>query len=147
MRVEQAGEAVDRHGMTLTFVGEGKYGKTDMDRYEVRIGGLLAGRMNLRSAHPLLRTKTDAYAHFDLKLEELATTEKVHGVLGQTYRHDASRVVKVLEYKLLSTLLHGTVMHADGETGLGYLDGKVEDYVTSSPTEPDCKFASAFNAE
>lgn len=131
--------------MALTFVGEGKYGNTDMDKYEVRIGGLLAGRLNVRSAHPLLRTKTDAYAHFDFKLEELATTSKIHGVLGQTYRNDAARAVRVLEYKLLSTLLHGP-MHADGENGLGYLDGKVDDYATSSATEPDCKFATAFNA-
>lgn len=140
----EVGEKVEVTGMVLTMEAQGKHGPYDMDTFSLKLGNMLQATISTRVAHPLLRTPDEAYAHFNIKVTEFSASPEVHGVLGQTFRHDISRSVKALEYRLLSRLLQSQ-MHADGPSGLGYLDGGVSDYVTSDVTSPDCKFASAWN--
>jgi len=50
-------------------------------------------------------------------------SEKVHGVLGQTYRNTPAQLMKAVEYSELNRLLGGPVK-ADGDSGAGFLEGR-----------------------
>jgi hypothetical protein len=112
-----------------------------MDRFQVQIGDLLDLSLSMRVAHKLLRTPEDAEVHFNLMSNNSRVSEKVHGVLGQTYRNTDSQIMKAVKYSQLASLL-GHPIQADGETGKGFLEGAVQDYVTSAVTSSDCKFST-----
>ena len=69
----------------------------------------------------------------------LCASETTHGVMGQIYRE--GRRGRSLDYKALAALLHHPVA-ADGEIGNGYLDGKVDDYVTVVILSTDCRYSA-----
>jgi hypothetical protein len=138
----QVGDAIVADGISFTLTSQTVWGSGDMDVFILRVGDFKA-EISVRAAHPLLRTPEDAFVHFNLKVDEFNPTTNVHGVLGQTFRTDAKHLLKTLEYSLLASLMRGP-FQADGENGVGYLDGKMEDYMTSSLTAADCKFATAW---
>lgn len=126
-------------GLRIAFLGVEKKGWYDVDRYQISIAGLLSVQLRLRVAHPLLQTPGDAETHFNVLVDSIVPTENVHGVLGQTYRQ--GRTAKALQFKMLAEML-GHPVAADGKSGLGYLDGKTEDYVSSDILSADCKYSS-----
>ena len=139
------GEEVRAHGLTLRLVAVDDQGPFEVERYEVEVDGLLKFTLKARVAHPLLQSPDDAEVHFNIEVAELKRTERVHGVLGQTYQTTQGQARKALDYSMLNRILHAPV-RADGETGKGFLDGSVSDYESSSVLSPDCAFSS-FGAE
>lgn len=135
----QVGQEVQAAGATLVLESQSKRGDLDMDVFRLDIDGAISTHVGLRAAHPLLQLPEEAFVHFNIRIDEFKPTTTVHGVLGQTLRDDGTRSVRALEYKVLNALLHGPIK-ADGVSGAGYLDGKMEDYVTSDETSADCKF-------
>ena len=136
----QEGESLELPGgLTLTFVGVDKKGLYVMDRYSVKLSGSLELDLRLRAAHPMLQTESDAEVHFNVAFESVERSESVHGVMGQTYREE--RRARTMDYRALASLLHRPVA-ADGESGVGYLDGKVDDYVTSDVLSTDCRYSA-----
>ena len=129
-------------GAILTFNEASNAGTFPTDVYTVSVPGLFTLGISLRVAHPLLRTPTDAMAHINVMFTEMHPTAQVHGVMGQTYRDD--RNSRTMDYNVLGLLLRRPVA-ADGSSGKGFLDGKTEDYKTSSVSAPDCRFSS-FNS-
>jgi hypothetical protein len=134
--------SINTDGMAFTLSSQTTWGISDMDVFTLSIGDFNA-EISLRVAHPLLQTSAEAFAHFNVKVDSFKPTRDVHGVLGQTFRADAQHLVKMLEYKLLASLLRGPVV-ADGESGAGYLEGSMQDYQTSGPASADCKYSSAW---
>ena len=126
-------------GLTLTFVGVGQKGMYVMDHYHISLPGQLELDLKLRVAHPLLQTPDDAETHFNIAFEDVAASETTHGVMGQTYRE--GRQGRAMDYKALAALLHHPVA-ADGAMGDGYLDGKVDDYVTAGILSTDCRYSA-----
>jgi len=110
-------------------------------RFQLVIGSQLDATLEMRAAHVLLQAPDDAEVHFNLLLNDLAATENVHGVLGQTYRGTESQATKALRFRELGKVL-GAPVQADGETGAGFLDGDVKDYVSSHVLKADCKVAT-----
>lgn len=100
--------------------------------------------LEMRAAHVLLQAPEDAEVHFNLHVNDLAVTENIHGVLGQTYRPTPSQEAKALKFSALGKVLGAPVV-ADGDTGAGFLDGSVGDYESSHVLKADCKVA-AFSA-
>lgn len=68
-------------------------------------------------------------------------TDAVHGVLGQTYRNTPEQMMKAVKYSELSRLL-GAPIKADGESGAGFLEGSMKDYMASHVLKPDCKVST-----
>ena len=130
-----------KNGFVMTLQEQGSRGAADQDTYLVTIPGLASIRMQVRAAHSLLQTADQAFVHFNLQFNSLKTTPEVHGVLGQTYRHSVERRERAVKYSQLSQLLHGPIV-ADGESGAGFLDGKMKDYMSSGPVAADCAFSS-----
>jgi len=91
-----------------------------------------------------MQAADEAEVHFNLLLNTLKTSDKVHGVLGQTFRDTQQQQAKALRFQELTRILNGPIV-ADGTTGQGFLEGAVSDYQTSSVMEADCRF-SAFQA-
>ncbi|CAI5984433.1 unnamed protein product [Closterium sp. NIES-65] len=71
-------------------------------------------------------------------------TEGIHGVLGQTFRSEASRLVRSLRHRLLTRLLREPVDVESSEVGDGLLDGIMQDYLTSGIAATDCVFSAAW---
>ncbi|CAI5961722.1 unnamed protein product [Closterium sp. NIES-64] len=135
-------EAVEAEGgVVVTKVAEGREGPFDVDRYTVSLEGVGELDVRMRVAHPLLQTPEEAEAHFNIALTDIVTTPAVHGVLGQTFRDTPEQQSRALRYTHLSALLHHPIA-ADQEEGRGFLDGSVEDYVSSAITAPDCRFSA-----
>ncbi|GJP35457.1 hypothetical protein CLOM_g19980 [Closterium sp. NIES-68] len=128
-------------GLVVSKVAEGREGPFDVDRYTVTIEGVGELDVRMRVAHPLLQTPDEAEAHFNIALTDIVTTPLVHGVLGQTFRDTPEQQSRALRYTHLSSLLHHPIA-ADTEEGRGFLDGAVDDYVSSGITAPDCRFSS-----
>ena len=116
-----------------------------MDVFHLTIDGVLDADISARVAHPLLQRPDDAEAHLNLKVRDMeAVTAGIHGVLGQTYREEDARKERAFSFKQLAMLLKKPVA-ADGESGRGFLDGFVLDYVSSGVSQADCKYATAWN--
>ena len=130
-------------GATLSFkVSFAGKPARPLDVYTVTFPGLLTVRVALRTEGPGMRTPTNAMTHIDVTLLRVHASDKVHGVIGQTFRQD--RESRAMKFKALSALLRRPVA-ADGPSGTGFLDGSLADYETSSVFAADCRF-SAFNA-
>ncbi|CAI5528990.1 unnamed protein product [Closterium sp. Naga37s-1] len=135
-------EAVEAEGgVVVSKVAEGREGPFDVDRYTVSLEGVGELDVRMRVAHPLLQTPEEAEAHFNIALTDIVSTRAVHGVLGQTFRDTPEQQSRALRYTHLSALLHHPIA-ADQEEGRGFLDGSVEDYVSSGITAPDCRFSA-----
>ncbi|CAI5477643.1 unnamed protein product [Closterium sp. Yama58-4] len=128
-------------GLVVTKVAEEKEGPFDVDQFQVRVAGLGELDVRVRVAHPLLQTPTEAETHFNVELSDVAMTSSVHGVLGQTFRTSPEQLQRAVKYSHLAALLHHPV-DVDKAEGKGFLDGEVEDYISSSIVAPDCKYAS-----
>ncbi|CAI7744096.1 unnamed protein product [Closterium sp. NIES-53] len=128
-------------GLVVTKVAEEKEGPFDVDQFQVRVAGLGELNVRVRVAHPLLQTPTEAETHFNVELSDVAMTSAVHGVLGQTFRTTPEQLQRAVKYSHLAALLHHPV-DVDKAEGKGFLDGDVEDYISSSVVAPDCKYAS-----
>ncbi|CAI5961552.1 unnamed protein product [Closterium sp. NIES-64] len=61
------------------------------DEFHLKIEGVVDLGVTARVAHPLMQTATEAQAHFNVHIVQLNHTEGIHGVLGQTFRSEASR--------------------------------------------------------
>ncbi|GJP35522.1 hypothetical protein CLOM_g20032 [Closterium sp. NIES-68] len=141
-RVPGVGETVaTESGVAVTKVAEAKEGPFDVDQFQVRVAGLGELDVRARVAHPLLQTAEEAEAHFNVELSDVAMTSAVHGVLGQTFRSTPEQLQRAVKYSHLAALLHRPV-DVDKADGSGFLDGRVEDYISSSVVAPDCKYAS-----
>ena len=126
-------------GFTLTMTGIEKYGTRDVDAYLLSIDGLLTMTVRMQVAHRLLRTATEAEAHFNLGVKTIEATDDVHGILGQTFRADHAR--RAAEYTALSNLIHAPIV-VEAESGKGFLDGEpVKDYMLTDILSADCKFS------
>ncbi|GJP36828.1 hypothetical protein CLOM_g21301 [Closterium sp. NIES-68] len=119
-----------------------KKGKEE-DAFQLTIQGVVDMGVTARVAHPLMQTADEAQAHFNVAIEQLNNTEGIHGVLGQTFRGEPTRKVQSLRYRLLTRLLREAV-DVESESGRGFLDGRMEDYITSGIGAPDCMFAAAW---
>ncbi|CAI5946332.1 unnamed protein product [Closterium sp. NIES-64] len=84
-------------------------GSADVDKYTIRIEGLLEAEIRVRAAHPLLQRDGDAMVHINLELEQVHYSMDVHGVLGQMYRDEAMEEGTNLDYSVISALLTDTV--------------------------------------
>ncbi|CAI5991207.1 unnamed protein product [Closterium sp. NIES-64] len=126
-------------GLVVTKVAEAKEGPFDMDQFRVRVAGL--AELDVRVAHSLLQTPTEAETHFNVELSDVAMTSAVHGVLGKTFRTSPEQLQRAVKYSHLAALLQHPV-DVDKAEGKGFLDGDVEDYISSSVVAPDCKYAS-----
>lgn len=124
MAVGEEAELAGR--LTFGLEAHEKEGPYDVDFYSVKIFGLLNMDVRLRVANPLLQTPEDAFVHISVAFNSLAHTPAVHGVLGQTYQ--ASHETRAEEFSEVSTSSLKPIS-ADGESGKGFLDGKMEDYV------------------
>lgn len=133
-------EAKGAGDLSVVFSGVSQVGRLDVEHYHLRIGTLLDMTLSVRPAHPQMQAPGDAEVHFNLLINELASSEKIHGVLGQTYRNDAKQIAKATKYIQLTQLLNGPIQ-ADGKSGQGFLEGETKDYMTSSVLKPDCKFS------
>ncbi|CAI5492364.1 unnamed protein product [Closterium sp. Naga37s-1] len=127
--------------LVVTKVAEAKEGPFDVDQFRVRVAGLAELDVRVRVAHPLLQTPTEAETHFNVELSDVAMTSAVHGVLGQTFRTSPEQLQRAVKYSHLAALLQHPV-DVDKAEGKGFLDGDVEDYISSSVVAPDCKYAS-----
>ncbi|CAI7814329.1 unnamed protein product [Closterium sp. NIES-54] len=107
----------------------------------LRVAGLGELDVRVRVAHPLLQTPTEAEVHFNVELSDVAMTSAVHGVLGQTFKNSPEQLQCAVKYSHLAALLHRPV-DVDKAEGKGFLDGDVEDHISSSVVAPDCKYAS-----
>ncbi|GJP44405.1 hypothetical protein CLOM_g13716 [Closterium sp. NIES-68] len=142
-------------------------GGADVDKYKIRIEGLLEAEVRVRAAHPLLQRDGDAMVHLNLELEQVHYSMDVHGVLGQTYRDEAMEEGSNLDYSVISALLHETaraeetaesqavVSIPEQQKGIsetqqtegfssvwsGKLQGSPRDYQVSDILRADCKFA------
>ncbi|CAI5996998.1 unnamed protein product [Closterium sp. NIES-64] len=135
------GESISTSGLVVTKVAEEKEGPFDVDQFKVRVAGLGELDVRVRVAHPLLQTPTEAEAHFNVELSDVKMTSAAHGVLGQTFRNSPEQLQRAVKYSHLAALLHHPV-DVDKAEGRGFLDGEVEDYISSSVVAPDCKYAS-----
>ncbi|CAI7915233.1 unnamed protein product [Closterium sp. NIES-53] len=124
-------EAVEAEGgVVVSKVAEGREGPFDVDRYTVSLEGVGELDVRMRVAHPLLQTPEEAEAHFNIALTDIVT-----------FRDTPEQQSRALRYTHLSALLHHPIA-ADQEEGRGFLDGSVEDYVSSGITAPDCRFSA-----
>ncbi|GJP36664.1 hypothetical protein CLOM_g21148 [Closterium sp. NIES-68] len=128
-------------GLVVTKVAEEKEGPFDVDQFQVRVVGLGELDVRVRVAHPLLQTPSEAETHFNVELSDVKMTSAVHGVLGQTFRNSPEQLQRAIKYSHLAALLRHPV-DVDKAEGKGFLDGEVEDYISSSIVAPDCKYAS-----
>ena len=136
----QEGESLElAGGLRLRFVGVDNKGMYVMDHYHISLPGQLEIDFKLRVAHPLLQTPDDAETHFNVAFDDVAPSDSLPGVMGQTYRE--GRRGRAWDYKALAALLHHPVA-ADGEMGNGYLDGKVDDYSTTDILSTDCRYSA-----
>ncbi|CAI5521972.1 unnamed protein product [Closterium sp. Naga37s-1] len=140
--IPSVGESIETESrLVVTKVAEEKEGPFDVDQFQVRVAGLGELDVRVRVAHPLLQTPTEAEAHFNVELSDVAITSAVHGVLGQTFRTTPEQLQRAVKYSHLAALLHHPV-DVDKAEGKGFQDGDVEDYISSSIVAPDCKYAS-----
>lgn len=128
-------------GLKFTFMGREKQGGGffDVDVFNLKIRKYLNVDIKLRIAHPLLQTADDAQTHINIHFNHVASSNNIHGVMGQTYRQ--GREQRAMDYSALSGLL-GTPIAADGPTGRGFLDGEAKDYRTSSVLATDCVYTA-----
>ena len=133
-------------GGNLTFHHVGSWGhhKDPEDVYFITLPGLLTIRLALRTEVRRWRTRSNAWTHFDVSLKQVYSSDKVHGVLGQTFKKD--RGSRSMDFKALTSLLRRPVA-ADGASGAGFLDGSMADYETSSVFAADCRFSAFIQAE
>ncbi|CAI5475505.1 unnamed protein product [Closterium sp. Yama58-4] len=142
MAPPSVGESISTNSrLVVTKVAEEKEGPFDVDQFKVRVAGLGELDVRVRVAHPLLQTPTEAEAHFNVELSDVKMTSAAHGVLGQTFRNSPEQLQRAVKYSHLAALLHHPV-DVDKAEGRGFLDGEVEDYISSSVIAPDCKYAS-----
>jgi hypothetical protein len=125
--VPAADASLSQAGLSLTNVGVTKRGPYDMQVFVLKVADKLDARLHMRAAHKKLQTPTEAHVHFNIHIMNLKTTDKVHGILGQTYRTTSQQVIKALKFTALAHLL-GNPVKADGKSGEGFLDGAVADY-------------------
>ncbi|CAI7746717.1 unnamed protein product [Closterium sp. NIES-54] len=146
MTPPSVGESIaTESGLVVTKIAEEKEGPFDVDQFQVRVVGLGELDVRVRVAHPLLQTPTEAETHFNVELSDVRMTSAVHGVLGQTFRNSPEQLQRAVKYSHLAALLHHPV-DVDKAEGKGFLDGDVEDYISSSIVAPDCKYASYASA-
>ena len=133
-------------GGNLTFHHIGSWGhhKDPVDVYFVTLPGLLTIQAALRVENRRWRTRSNAWTHFDVSLSQVHPSDKMHGVLGQTFRTD--RGSGSTDFKALTSLLRRPVA-ADGDSGVGFLDGSAADYETTSVLAADCRFSAFSQAE
>ncbi|GBG91651.1 hypothetical protein CBR_g52687 [Chara braunii] len=143
---------VDGELVTLTPGSEKRFGdgirlaQTDVthfsgyeqDNYVVSIEGVLEISLRLRSAGAKWQRADDAQTHFNINVRQLAHSDDVHGVLGQTYRPQAKRTGSG-SYRLVKGFLKE--YQVEGPNGDGYLEGAMDDYRTTGLLATDCKFA------
>ncbi|CAI5462979.1 unnamed protein product [Closterium sp. Yama58-4] len=132
-------------GLVFTKVAEEKEGPFDVDQFQVRVVGLGELDVRVRVAHPLLQTPAEAETHFNVELSDVKMTSAVHGVLGQTFRNTPEQLQRAVKYSHLAALLHHPI-DVDKAEGQGFLDGQVEDYISSSVVAPDCKYSAYASA-
>eukprot|EP00271_Cylindrocystis_brebissonii_P015059 TRINITY_DN369_c0_g1_i1.p1 TRINITY_DN369_c0_g1~~TRINITY_DN369_c0_g1_i1.p1 ORF type:complete len:427 (-),score=76.78 TRINITY_DN369_c0_g1_i1:737-2017(-) len=123
----------------VSFESFEKTGPYDVDVYRIRVTGLLEAEVRLRIAHPLLQLDSDAEVHMNVDILDLDFSEKVHGVLGQTYR--VEKVDQALNYAVLSDLMYVTNAEESGSGSVQSMDGPAAKYLTTSVTSPDCAHA------
>jgi hypothetical protein len=136
------GDVVKAADLTLTFLGtfQNEWAGEE-DKYSLTIGEKLHMNLHVGPAVPAWQLPGNALVHFSFQIRELAPSPAVHGVLGQTYRNTASQLLKAIKYSALGHMLRSPVQ-ADGPSGLGFLDGKMADYVSSNVLATDCSMSA-----
>eukprot|EP00270_Netrium_digitus_P021253 TRINITY_DN8_c0_g1_i3.p1 TRINITY_DN8_c0_g1~~TRINITY_DN8_c0_g1_i3.p1 ORF type:complete len:413 (+),score=71.52 TRINITY_DN8_c0_g1_i3:40-1278(+) len=139
--IQEIGTTIVMPGGEIKFVAKERKGRFDVDRWTVKVDGLLSLDVWVRVTLPSLQTDDEAFAHFNLNVNLEHPSGNIHGLLGQTYRNDVTRNKRARRFQQLVNLLQRNIQ-ADGESGKGFLDGKAGDYVTSSLLATDSKFSS-----
>eukprot|EP00271_Cylindrocystis_brebissonii_P000661 TRINITY_DN1081_c0_g1_i1.p1 TRINITY_DN1081_c0_g1~~TRINITY_DN1081_c0_g1_i1.p1 ORF type:complete len:420 (-),score=61.73 TRINITY_DN1081_c0_g1_i1:162-1421(-) len=131
-RMQEGNELFLKGGLSLKMVGVEKDGPFLIDVYTVRIGLLLNMDVRVRIATPWLQTKDDAIVHLNFGINDIKSTPRIHGVLGQTYG------------PIRTKRPEGADMKVDGpfSTPRNLLEGSPGDYVSSGILETDCEFSS-----
>ena len=125
-------------GFTLTMTSIEKHGSRDVEAYTLSIDGLLTMTVRMQVAHRLLRTETEAEAHFNLGIKAIEASSDIHGILGQTFRADHAG--RAAEYTALTNLIHAPIV-VEAESGKGFLDGEpVKDYMLTDLMNSECRF-------
>ena len=125
-------------GFSLTMTSIEKHGGEDVEVYMLYIDGLLTMTVRMQVAHRLLRTATEAEAHFNLGIKSIKASSDIHGILGQTFRADHAQ--RAAEYTALSFLIHAPIV-VEAKSGKGFLDGApVKDYMLADLMNPKCRF-------
>ena len=88
------------------------------------IDGLPSMAFRMQVAHRLLRTATEAEAHFNLGIEATEASTNIHGILGQTFRADHAK--RAAEFTALTNLIHAPIVleaEWEGISGRGVRKG------------------------
>jgi hypothetical protein len=118
-------------GVNITMLPFETHGVMDIDVYDVDIKGLLSVTLRLRAAIPKFQLKNEAgevvdtEVHFNMEIRAINNSPNIHGVLGQTYRADHTQRADIFKKKVKEL---GGPIHADEESGKGFLDGETMDY-------------------
>ena len=139
LQVGEAHSLVGGGNLTFHHIGSWGQHKEPVDVYVISLPRLLTIEVALRVEHRRWRTRSNAWTHFDVSLSQVHPSDKLHGVLGQTFRTD--RGSRSMDFKALTSLLRHPVA-ADGDSGAGFLDGSTADYETSSVLATDCRFSA-----
>lgn len=147
MKTFYDGKMVEKDGFHFKYIGIEKQENPpeDQEHFLVSVDNEFQGVIVIRPANPQLRASNDAEVHLNLNFEFLNNTDHVHGVMGQTYRSSQQQLAKSTRFLKVS-IEQGKPIQADQESGKGFLDGEIQDYISSDVRKPDCKF-SQFHLE
>eukprot|EP01018_Ginkgo_biloba_P018227 Gb_33389 [translate_table: standard] len=149
-------EHIEADGEKIAIVQNGLYRSPDgnviitydektseSDKYTVTLNGLGAMTVVAKPEIPDFRTEDNAFFHLSFELLDFSLSHTVHGVLGQTFMNAKGRLHDGSYRTIWNTLL--LVQQVEGPNGDGYLDGSVNDYVSSGLLHSDCRY-SRFDA-
>lgn len=100
----RAGNTFVSRDLTLTFVGEARFGGYEAESYRIEIGDILDLSIVLRPAKEPLQTPADANVHFSLLFNKILCSDKVKGLDGQSFKGDDSEAVQLAD---VSKILKG----------------------------------------
>lgn len=131
--------------ISLQFLSDsGKEGEEEMDRYELCTKGGFQILIVIRPENAEIRGIVgDDVAHFAVEVVNAAPLMEPHGVLGQSFRTEQK--LKVFQFRTVWSS-ETNFWQVAGPNGEGYLEGKVEDYLSSSLLKADCKFSKYRNS-
>lgn len=139
---QAAGSLVQVADVSLTFAGTFKnsWGAVE-DKFILSVGDKLEMMLHVGPARPVFHLPGDSMVHISFSVNKINPTDAIHGVLGQTFRNTREQILRAERFTALDQLLHESIK-ADGDSGKGFLDGGVKDYISSDITAVDCAMSA-----